>query len=57
MTRPGFEPGPPRSEASDKPLELWRGQTEMFVFAHTYYAAVIIIIISKYLYFTVLISQ
>jgi hypothetical protein len=25
MTRPGFEPGPPRWEASDYPLELWRG--------------------------------
>jgi hypothetical protein len=25
MTRPGFEPGPPRWEASDFPLELWRG--------------------------------
>jgi hypothetical protein len=25
LTRPGFEPGPPRWEASDYPLELWRG--------------------------------
>jgi hypothetical protein len=25
MTRPEFEPGPPRREASDYPLELWRG--------------------------------
>jgi hypothetical protein len=25
MTRSGFEPGPPRWEASDYPLELWRG--------------------------------
>jgi hypothetical protein len=25
LTRPGFEPGPPRWEASDSPLELWRG--------------------------------
>jgi hypothetical protein len=25
MTIPGFEPGPPRWEASDQPLELWRG--------------------------------
>jgi hypothetical protein len=25
MTRPGFEPGPPQWEASDYPLELWRG--------------------------------
>jgi hypothetical protein len=26
MTRPGFEPGLPRWEESDKPLELWRGR-------------------------------
>jgi hypothetical protein len=25
LTRPGREPGPPRWEASDYPLELWRG--------------------------------
>jgi hypothetical protein len=25
MTRPKFEPGPPRWEAGDKPPELWRG--------------------------------
>jgi hypothetical protein len=25
MTRPGFQPGPPRWDASDYPLELWRG--------------------------------
>jgi hypothetical protein len=25
LIRPGLEPGPPRWEASDKPLELWRG--------------------------------
>jgi hypothetical protein len=25
MTRPGFEPGPPPWETSDKLLELWRG--------------------------------
>jgi hypothetical protein len=25
MTRPGFEPGPPRWEAGDLPPELWRG--------------------------------
>jgi Ni/Co efflux regulator RcnB len=25
MTRPGFEPGPPRWEAGDYPPELWRG--------------------------------
>jgi hypothetical protein len=25
MTRPGFEPGPPRWEAGDKPPELWYG--------------------------------
>jgi hypothetical protein len=25
MTRPGFDPGPPRWEASDYPLELWSG--------------------------------
>jgi hypothetical protein len=25
MTRPGFESGPPLWEASDEPLELWRG--------------------------------
>jgi hypothetical protein len=25
MTRPGFEHGPPRWEASDSPPELWRG--------------------------------
>jgi hypothetical protein len=25
MTRPGLEPGPPRWEASDYPLELWSG--------------------------------
>jgi hypothetical protein len=25
MIRPGFEPGPPRWEAGDQPLELWRG--------------------------------
>jgi hypothetical protein len=25
MTRPGFEPGPPRWEYGDKPPELWRG--------------------------------
>jgi hypothetical protein len=28
LTRPGFEPGPPQWEASDHPLELWRGQLE-----------------------------
>jgi hypothetical protein len=27
MTRSGFEPGPPRWEASDQSLELWRGLT------------------------------
>jgi hypothetical protein len=26
LTRPGREPGPPRWEASDYPLKLWRGQ-------------------------------
>jgi hypothetical protein len=25
LTRPGIEPGPPRWEANNKPLELWRG--------------------------------
>jgi hypothetical protein len=25
MTRPGFEPGPPRWEAGDEQPELWRG--------------------------------
>jgi hypothetical protein len=25
LARRGLEPGPPRWEASDKPLELWRG--------------------------------
>jgi hypothetical protein len=29
MTIPGFEPGPPRWEASDKPLELWRGKISL----------------------------
>jgi hypothetical protein len=26
MTRPGLDPGPPRWEASEEPLELRRGQ-------------------------------
>jgi hypothetical protein len=25
LTRPGIEPGPPRWEAGDEPLKLWRG--------------------------------
>jgi hypothetical protein len=31
MTRPGFKPGPPLWEASDKPLELWRGLVTFLV--------------------------
>jgi hypothetical protein len=29
MTRPGVEPGPPRWEANDYPVELWRGYLSM----------------------------
>jgi hypothetical protein len=29
LTRPGIEPGPPRWEASDYPLELWSGPSNM----------------------------
>jgi hypothetical protein len=29
MTRPGFEPGQPRWEASDWPSEVWRGQISL----------------------------
>jgi hypothetical protein len=28
MPRPGFEPGSPQWEASDYPLEVWRGQKQ-----------------------------
>jgi hypothetical protein len=31
-TRPWFEPGPPQWEASDYPLELWRGLFMSFFF-------------------------
>jgi hypothetical protein len=31
MTRPGFEPGPPRWEASDQPLELWSGHLPVYL--------------------------
>jgi hypothetical protein len=30
MTRPGFEPGPPRLEAGDYPPELWCGLSRQF---------------------------
>jgi hypothetical protein len=29
MIKPDFEPGPPPWEASDSPLELWRGLPNM----------------------------
>jgi hypothetical protein len=32
MTRPGFEPGPSRWEASDLLLDLWRGQVGKFFY-------------------------
>jgi hypothetical protein len=32
MNRPGFEPGPLRWEASDQPLELWRGPHATLIF-------------------------
>jgi hypothetical protein len=32
MTGPGLEPGPPRWEASDLPLELWRGLFTIYYF-------------------------
>jgi hypothetical protein len=31
VTRPGFEPGPPRWEASGYPLEPWRGPRNFLV--------------------------
>jgi hypothetical protein len=33
-TRLGIEPGPPRWEASDYPLQLWRGQVEHLATVH-----------------------
>jgi hypothetical protein len=30
LTRPVREPGPPRWEVSDQPLELWRGLSDVF---------------------------
>jgi hypothetical protein len=35
MTRPGFEPGPPQWEAGDKPPELWRGPSTLFIIGLT----------------------
>jgi hypothetical protein len=31
LTIPGIEPGPPRWEASDQPLQLWRGPSHILV--------------------------
>jgi hypothetical protein len=33
MTRPGFEPGSPRWEVSDYPLDLWRGHFLLLVYS------------------------